>query len=149
MTAPQGVCDAPCGVCFLDVAGICGLDRAALRAWRAWCSHILGGEIWQGLAGGTMTSIVPYRCFAMFAAYGKVSPRCDEGIAFYRLFYRLSGNFFVYSLAGLRRGEVTPPSRLFYCLPYSIKRPGGNGLDRSGTWREMTLQFSITPPSRL
>lgn len=33
---------------------------------------------------GTMTSIVPYKLFAAFAAIGKVSPRRDEGIPPYR-----------------------------------------------------------------
>ena len=33
---------------------------------------------------GTMTSIVPYKLFAAFAAIGKVSPQRDEGIPPYR-----------------------------------------------------------------
>ena len=40
-------------------------------------------NIWQGPPCGTMTSIVPYKLFAVFVAIGKVSPRRDEGIAPY------------------------------------------------------------------
>ena len=45
----------------------------------------VGVNDWPQPVHGTMTSIVPYKLFAAFAAIGKVSPRRDEGIPPYRL----------------------------------------------------------------
>lgn len=44
----------------------------------------VGVNDWPQPVHGTMTSIVPYKLFAAFAAIGKVSPQRDEGIPPYR-----------------------------------------------------------------
>ena len=44
----------------------------------------VGVNDWPRPVHGTMTSIVPYKLFAAFAAIGKVSPQRDEGIPPYR-----------------------------------------------------------------
>ena len=57
-----------------------------------------------------MTSIGPYKPFAMFAAISKVSLRQGEGILLYKY---------------------------FYCLRLVIKSDVGNGLDRSDNYAQM------------
>ena len=42
---------------------------------------------------------------------------------------------FTCNQAKFRRGQVTPPYRLFYCWLPTIKRSVGNGLDRSESFR--------------